>query len=88
MRFKGIVINGPLKNTVVVIVPVIDIKDTVVVVIVGVGTVAPVKSLEEVVNTVVVIVKVIQIVNTVVVVVTSIGFLKHRCICWDDRFEN
>ena len=65
-----------LENTVVVIVPVVNVEDAVVVVVVRVGSVAAVKPLREVVNAVVVVVKVGQIVDTVVVVVACPSFFK------------
>ena len=67
--FKSINIDWPLKDTVVVIVPVFCIENTIVVVVEWVSAIASVESLEQVVNTVVVIVKIVQIIDSVVVVI-------------------
>ena len=88
LGFKRIVVNRPFENTVVVIVPVVNVENTVVVVVVRVGSVAAVKPFEEVVNAVVVVVKVGQIVDTVVVVVACPSFFKERRVRGDGGLQD
>ena len=88
LSFEGVVIDGALKDTVVVVVPVVHVKDAVVVVVVGVGAVAAVESLEQIVDAVVVVVQVIEVVDTVVVVVAGSGFLKEGRIGGQGRLQH
>ena len=74
---EGGVIDRSFQNTVVVVVPIVGVKDTVVVMIVGVCSIAAVEALEQVVNAVVVVVKVRKIVDSVVVVVFQPGLLEE-----------
>ena len=88
LGFERIVIDRTFKDTVVVVVPIVQVKDTVVVVVVRVGTVAPVEALEQIVDAVVVVVKVVEIVDAVVVVVTGPGFFEERGVRRDGSLEN
>ena len=88
LSFEGIVVNGALKDTVVVIVPVVHVKDAVVVVVVRVSAVAAVKSLKQVVDTVVVVVQIVEVVDAVVVVVASSGFLEEGRVGRQGRLQH
>ena len=85
---KSLVINRSFQNSVVVVIPVINVRDSIVIVVVWVRSIATVESLEEIVNSVVVIVQIVQVINAIVVVVTKVGFLKHWRIEWNDRLKN
>ena len=76
-RLESIVINGPFEDAVVIVVPVINIEDTIVVVVVRVGSITSVESLEQVVDAIVIVVEVSKVVDTVVVVVTGPGFFEE-----------
>ena len=88
LGFEGVVIDGALKDTVVIVVPIVHIKDTVVVMVVGVGAVAAVKSLEQVVDAVVVVVQIVEVVDTVVVVIAGSGFLKEGRVGRQGRLQH
>ena len=75
LGFKSVVINGSFQDSIVVIVPVIDVKNAVVVMVVRVGPVATVKAFKQVKDAVVVVVKVVEVVDPIVVVVTCLCFL-------------
>ena len=77
LSLKSIIIDWPFKNTVVVVVPIIDVENTVVVMVVRVGPITSVKSLKQVVNAVVVIVKVVKVVDAIVVVVARSCFFQE-----------
>ena len=75
--FEGFVIDWSLKDPVVVIIPIVHVKDTVVVMVVRVGAVASIESLEQVVDAVVVVIKVVKVVDAVVVVVACTCFFEE-----------
>ena len=56
--------------------------------VVGVGPITTVESLQQVVDTVVVVVKVSEVVNTVVVVVASPGFFKEGGVRGNGSFQH
>ena len=84
---EGGVIDRSFQNTVVVVVPIVGVKDTVVVMIVGVCSIAAVEAFEQVVNAVVVVVKVRKIVDSVVVVVFQPGLLEEGGVAWQAKHE-
>ena len=69
------VVHWPLKDAVVVIVPVELVPDSVVVVIQWVRSVATIEPLDQIVDSVVVIIQIVQIVNAIVVVILCVGLL-------------
>ena len=78
--FESCVVDWSFEDTIVVVVPIIDIEDTIVVVVEGVSTIASVETFDKVVNTVVVVVKIVQIADSVVVVVVFVGFFNEEVV--------
>ena len=70
--FKSIVVNRPFENTIIVIIIIIDIEDSIVIVIKRVCTKATIESFQQIVDSIVVIIKIVQIADSIVVVVITI----------------
>ena len=70
--FESIVIDWALEDPVVVVIVVVDVEDTVVIMVEWVCAVASVKTLDEIINPVVIVIEIIEVTNTIVVVVVSI----------------
>ena len=78
--FESSVIDWSFKDTIVVVIPVIDIKNSIVVVVKGVGTVTTVETLDKVVNTIIVVVEIVQVTDTIVIVVVLVGFFNEEVV--------
>ena len=82
--FKSIIIDWAFEDTVVVVIPVIDIEDAIVVVVKWVCTVTSVESFDEIVNSIVVVIKIVEVTDSIVVVIVSVGFFNKEVVgCHD-----
>ena len=78
--FESIIIDWPFENSVIVIIPVVNVENTVIVMVEWVGSIATIESLDKVVNTVVVVVKIVEVANSVVIVVVFVGFFNEEIV--------
>ena len=65
--FESIIIDWTFENSVIVVIPVVNVENTVIVMVEWVGSIATIESLNEVVNTVVIVVKINTVLDTVVI---------------------
>ena len=74
------VIDWSLEDAIVVVIPVELVEGAVVVVVEGVGAVAPVEALYQIDDAVVVVVEIVEVIDAVVVVVLGLGLLEEEAV--------